>query len=206
MKGWGSVSLVLALGVFMGAGCGGRTGALDDGYGYEPNDQAGNGSGNNGSGGAVGTAGRPDRAGARNTGGAGPIPTGGVSFGGSYVTAGAYSGGAYPGGAYPGGYGFGGTTGIAGSFMMGGFGGSPYDDCQSCIFETCGDTLSQCLQDFGCISILACTQATGCQAFQCYNPRACGPVIDQWGGPGGPSMSMLLETFSCVVTSGCPCN
>jgi hypothetical protein len=206
MKGWGSVLLFLVLGVFMGAGCGGRTGALYE-DGYEPHEQAGTGSGNNGSGGAVGAAGRPGRAGAPNTGGSRPVPAGGApSFGGSYVTAGAYSGGAYTGGMGYGGYAFGGTTGIAGSFMMGGFGGIPSNDCQSCIFETCGDTLSQCLQDFGCISILACAQATGCEAFQCYKPKTCGPVIDQWGGPGGPSMSMLLETFSCVVTSGCPCN
>ena len=197
MKGWGSVSLFLALGVFMSAGCGGRTGALYE-DGYEPNEQAGNSSG------GAGTAGRPGRAGARNTGGAGPIPTGGVSsFGG---TAGAYSGGAYTGGTGFGGFAFGGTTGVAGSFVTGGSAGFPSNDCQTCIFETCGATLSQCLQDFGCISILACTQATGCDAFQCYNPQTCGPVIDQWGGPGGPSMSMLHKSFSCVVMSGCPCN
>jgi hypothetical protein len=208
MKGWGSVSLFLALGVFMGAGCGGRTGVLYD-EDYEPNEQAGTGSGNtgnNGTGGSVGTAGRPGRAGSRNTGGAGPIPTGGVSsFGGAYP-GGAYPGGAYPGGTGYGGYPFGGTTGIGGAFMMGGFGGVPPNDCQTCIFQTCGDPLTQCLQDFGCLSILACTQATGCDAFQCYNPQTCGPIIDQWGGPGGPSMSMLLRAFSCVVTSGCPCN
>ena len=193
MKGWGSVSLFLALGVFMSAGCGGRTGALYE-EGYEPNEQAGNSSG-----GTTGTAGRPGSAGARNAAGAGPLPTGGVSsFGG---TAGAYSGGTGFGG-----FGFGGTTGVAGSFVTGGSAGFPANDCQTCIFETCGATLSQCLQDFGCISILACTQATGCDAFQCYNPQTCGPVIDQWGGPGGPSMSMLLKSFSCVVMSGCPCN
>jgi hypothetical protein len=201
MKGWGSVSFFVVLAVFVGAGCGSRTGALYE-DGYEPNEQAGNGSGNNGSGGAVGTAGRQGRAGSRNTGGSGPIATGGASsVGGGYFTAGAYTGGTGYGG-----YAFGGTTGIAGGFMMGGFGGIPSNGCQSCIFETCGHTLSQCLQDLGCISILACAQATGCEAFQCYRPQTCGPVIDQWGGPGGPSMSMLLETFSCVVTSGCPCN
>jgi hypothetical protein len=198
MKGWGSVSLSLALGVFMSGGCGGRTDAFYE-EGYEPNEQAGNGSGA-----VVGAAGRPGRAGAGNTGGAGPNPSGGFSsVGGSYVTAGTSSGGTGFGGLGFGGFGFGGTTGVAGSFATGGF---PSDSCQTCIFQTCGDTLGQCLQDFGCIAILACAQATGCQAFQCYNPMTCGPIIDDAGGPGGPSMSLLLKSLSCVVTSGCPCN
>ncbi len=209
MKGWGSVSLFLAFGVFMAAGCGGRTGALYD-DGVEPGDEAGNSFGNTGTGGSVGTAGRPGRAGSRSTGGAGPIPTGGApAYGGAYGTAGVYPGGAYnTAGAYTGGYGgysFGGVNGFGGAFVTGGFGGIPPIDCQTCIFQSCGDALSACFQDFGCLSIFACLQATGCEAFQCYDPKTCGPVVDQWGGPGGPSMSLLLNSVSCAITSGCPC-
>jgi hypothetical protein len=133
------------------------------------------------------------------------------AYGGAYTTAGAYPGGAFTAGAYTGGRGFGGNfsfggvSGVAGTFGTGGVGGIPPIDCQACIFQTCGEALSQCFEDFGCLSIFACMQATGCEGFACYNPQICGPVIDQSGGPGGTSMSMLLKAFSCAVSSGCPC-
>lgn len=201
MKGWGSVSLLVALGVFMAAGCGGRTDTLyDDG---EPNQQAGTGAtGNTGTGGTRNTAGRPGRAGASSKGGGGPVPSGGASYAGAYPIGGAYAG-SFPAGGYAGAISFG---GYAGAFPMGGFGGTAPVECQSCIFQICGEAFAQCFQDFGCLSILGCAQATGCQAFECYSPQTCAPVIDQWGGLAGPSMGALLGAFSCAIQSGCPCN
>jgi hypothetical protein len=80
------------------------------------------------------------------------------------------------------------------------------DNCESCLNRSCGGELSQCFQDFGCLSIFSCTQASGCEAFQCYTDAQCKGVIDQWGGPGSRSMSLLLTAYSCAIQSGCPCN
>lgn len=199
MKGWGRVLSLLSAGFLTAAGCGGRTGMLEDDP-YD-SDDGGSSVGNTGTGGTKPTAGKSSRGGKAaggtvGTGGRGPIPVGGTSAGGGFPTGGFAFGGGFPtGGSFP----------TAGAFPMGGFGGIPAE-CQSCLFETCSAQLSQCFQDFGCLSIFACTAATGCQGFDCYSPEACSGVIDQWGGPTGPSMSMLLKSLSCVLTSGCPCN
>jgi hypothetical protein len=79
-------------------------------------------------------------------------------------------------------------------------------DCQSCLFQSCGFELNQCFLDYGCLSIFTCTQDSGCQAFECYTEGQCRGVIDDWGGPGGYSMGLLLQAFSCAFQSGCPCN
>jgi hypothetical protein len=199
MKGWGRVVFLVSAGIFTFAGCGGRTGMLGDDF-YDP-DEGGSSFGNTGSGGTKASAGKPSKGG-KGSGGA-ASPSGGVSYGG-YPIAGGYPGG-FPafGGAFPS---FGGAFPTGGAFPVGGFGGGVPIDCQSCIFKTCNAELSQCFQDVGCLSIFACTATSGCQGFDCYTPEACAGVIDQWGGPGGPSMSAMLKAFSCVLTSGCPCN
>jgi hypothetical protein len=79
-------------------------------------------------------------------------------------------------------------------------------DCETCLNRSCGNQLAACYQDFGCLSIYSCMDATGCDAFQCYTDGQCRGVIDQWGGPGGYSMGVLLTAYSCAIQSGCPCN
>jgi len=282
MAGWGRVCFLFAAGVFLGAGCGGRTTALDDGYGDGPygngadgsgadgsgaNGNGANGQGGNGprpSGGTPSIAGRPSPsggssyAGSVSVGGAGPIGgyyPGGASYGG-YPIAGGYP---YP---YGGAYGFGGTNAFGGAYPTAGtgYGGNPNQpggscceaqmtpgcrptavancvcqyapyccdkywdagcaslvdqlgcgycdrfDCDTCLNRSCGPQLAACYQDFGCISIYDCMRASGCSAFQCYTEGQCKFVIDEWGGPGGYSMSLLLSAFSCSIQSGCPCN
>ncbi len=262
---------MLAVGLFLGAGCGGRTSALGEGYG--PDDGTGaDGSGAQTTGGASSTGARPSRGGTRGYGGAvgtaGTVAVGGAYAYGGTATAGAYGyggvnayGGGYVGGAYAfgGAYAYGGAY-VGGGFPVGGYGGSgvtpggscceaqmgpscrpravakcvcdaaPYccdkqwdagcaslverlgcgvcerQDCDSCLNQYCGGELTQCYQDFGCVSIYSCMQVTGCAAFQCYSPELCGGVIDQWGGPAGGSMNMLLQAYACAVRSGCDCN
>jgi hypothetical protein len=205
MKGWGRVVFLVSAGIFTFAGCGGRTGVLGDDA-YDPDD--GGSSGSTGTGGTKATAGKPSKGGKASgggvgTGGAGPFPVagaspvGGTGIGGSFPVAGFPSfGGAFPS--------FGGASPTGGAFPVGGFGGVP-SDCQSCIFKTCNAELTQCFQDVGCISIFACAATSGCQGFDCYTPEACAGVIDQWGGFGSPSMKAMLQSFSCVLGSGCPC-
>jgi hypothetical protein len=206
MNGWGRVVCLVTVGLALGAGCGGRTGVPYD-EGYDPDPETA------GVGGTPSSGGRPStavKAGTRATGGrpnpsggfGGVNPTGGFSTGGSIPVGGFGTAGGFP----TGGFSFG---GFGGGFPTGGFGGvaggGPFD-CQSCVLQTCSNELLQCFSDFGCLSILGCVQATGCDSFNCYSPDTCGSVIDQWGGPFGPSMNALLETVSCTLTSGCPCN
>lgn len=236
MSGWGRISLLIGTGILLGAGCGGRTGALEGGYGSD---------GSGAEAGSIATAGSSSVSGRGNRGGVGnvagsvgfagstPVPVGGTGIG---------FGGAYPGGGYPvGGYGYGGTVvypgggyggtvvypggGYGGTFNVGGYGGyygfggtSTYPQggfgaggqgpqaCGQCLLQACSVPLTQCLQDFGCISILSCVQSMGCQAFECYSDQYCRGTIDQWGGPFGQSMNELLQTFTCAVQAGCPCN
>jgi hypothetical protein len=230
MSGWGRVSLLIAAGMLLGAGCGGRTGALEGEYG----------AGADGSGaeaGAISLAGASSVAGRGSRGGAGNV-AGGVSVAGRATTGGTGIGygGAYPGGGYPvagyggtgiypqGGYsGFGiAGTGFSGTFSTAGYGGYAFggaypqggfatagqgpQSCAQCLLQSCSQPFGECLQDFGCLSILSCVQATGCQAFQCYSDNYCRDTIDQWGGPAGQSMSEILQTFACAVKAGCSCN
>jgi len=223
MSGWGRISFLLGAAIVFGLGCGGRTGALEgeDGSGADAGSSTAGASpvagrdnrGGTGSvAGSVGVAGRP------GTGGTG------IGFGGAYPGGGYGTGGAvYPGGGYAGypiagtfsvgGYGFGGTYaqggfGFGGTYAQGGFGtgGRGPQACGECLLQSCSLPLSQCLQDFGCIAILSCMQSMGCQAFECYSPDYCQKTIDDWGGPSGQSMNELLQTFSCAVQAGCPCN
>jgi hypothetical protein len=222
MKGWGRAPFLTVLGLVAASGCGGRTDSFDDYYDGDYGDEGGSSAAIAG-GGAAATAGKPSKGGAAvggskpvggkgngtsgsSTGGvsvAGTPPVGGVgaggasnSFGGSMVVGG--FGGTFPLG------GFGGFGAIGGT-DLGGFGGEP-QDCQSCLLQSCSSQFIECIQDFGCISIIACAQASGCQGIDCYRDKFCKGVIDQWGGPAGPSMNELLKTFACAANSGCGCN
>ena len=232
MSGWGRISFLIGVGVLLGAGCGGRTGALEDEYGAGASAAQGGNSSVAGKSGRAGTgtvAGSISYAGTVSAYG-GTVSYGGTinyagapSYGGYYPTGGAYPyagyGGYYPtAGSYPVGgyYGFGGTFPVGGyyggGFPVGGYGGfatagtGAVDDCLQCIGNNCAYPFSKCLTDFGCISILSCMQSTGCQAFQCYSDQFCRTTIDQWGGPTGQPMVNLLQTFACAVQSGCQCN
>lgn len=224
MSGWGRISLLIGAGILLGAGCGGRTGALDGDFdgGAEAgrvsqggsNSVAGRSSrgGRGNVAGSVGVAGTYSPGGSYGIAGVGSYPmTGG--YGGAYAFGGSYAfGGTYPGGGY-GGYipvaGYGGyypVAGFGGYYPGGGFAGQGPEECGQCLRAACSPQLSRCLQDFGCIAILSCVQSRGCEPFECYSEQYCRGTIDQWGGPAGQSMSSLLQTFSCAVQAGCPCD
>lgn len=211
MSGWGRISLLISAGVLLGAGCGGRTGALDGDF-SEGADGAGAEAGNVSQGGSASVAGRTSRGGRGNV--AGSTAVGGTYSPGGYGTGGAV---VYPVAGYGGTFAFGGAYPVAGyggyypvagygGYSFGGYGGPGPEACGQCLREACSPALTQCLQDFGCIAILSCVQSKGCEAFECYSDQYCRPVIDQWGGPAGQSMNALLQTFSCAVQAGCPCN
>lgn len=215
MSGWGRISLLVGAGVLLGAGCGGRTNALEGDYG------TGADGGSLSVGGSSGVAGRFNRGGSQNSAGAGGTTiytAGSASGGGGPYPAGGYGGygyaGSYPvAGAPYGGYGYGGYGyagyggyGYAGTYSGGGYVGQGPDACDDCLRQECAPQLVQCLQDFGCLAIFSCMRSTGCQAFECYSPEYCQGTIDQWGGPAGQAMGELLQTFSCAVTWACPCD
>lgn len=200
MKGWGRSLVGVGLSFALFAGCGGRTGALDDDlYGDDdPMSVAGRGGA-----GTSGKAGATSTGGSRPIGGSPPIAgNGGVGFGGTTVGGGAFGGT----GAGFGGLPTGGVGGISGSPGGGfaGFGGAPVD-CQTCLTQACTSELAQCFQEFGCVAIFSCVAATGCNPSACYSPDNCQGIIDQFGGPNGPSMKGVLEVAACALRSGCQC-
>jgi hypothetical protein len=220
MKGLGRAPFLTVLGLVVASGCGGRTDSFDDYY-----DGYGDDGGSTGAlagGGAAPIAGKPGKGGAA-AGGSKPVggkgngtsgsSTGGVSVAGSPPIGGVGAGGASNpfGGSSIGGFGgsfpLGGFAGFGafGGSSIGGFGGGP-QDCQGCLLQSFSSQFIECIQDFGCISIIACAQASGCQGIDCYRDKFCKGVIDQWGGPAGPSMNQLLKTFACAANSGCECN
>jgi hypothetical protein len=211
MSGWGRVLFSIGFGILVVSGCGGRTGTLEDDYGGgAENSGAQGGSVSRSGSGPV--AGRPTRGGSGNIGGTvgvggagvvGGYPSGGYGFGG-YGGAVIYPSGGYAGVPFGGyaGVPFGGYAGAP----IGGYGGQPPVDCLQCIGQSCSAQLITCFQDFGCLSIFDCMQSTGCQAFQCYTDQYCRTTIDQWGGPNGPAMSELLQTFTCALQAGCQCD
>lgn len=205
MKGLGRAPVLVALGIVVVIGCGGRTGSLDAEY-EEPGGAGGSSAGT----GIAGTS----RGGTKPRGGAGGSSAGYGGVAGTHV--GGYGGyvaghggvaGGYPGGygGYIGGYGGSIIFGGYGGGVVGGFAGAPPDDCLSCLRDNCSPQFLSCFQDFGCLSIFACMQGTGCQAFECYTDQYCKGVIDEWGGPNGKPMSELLQTFTCAFQSGCQC-
>lgn len=88
------------------------------------------------------------------------------------------------------------------SFGCGQCGGS---SCDVCLERECPDALKSCFNDFGCVAILSCIEATGCSAFECYDDKACRSVIDDHGGLQGESMNTMLGLLSCAFLSDCPC-
>lgn len=210
MKGWGSVACLIGLGLSIASGCGSRTGGFDDFYYGDDDDDDGNGGTPIGGAGPV--AGKPSKGGTPAV--AGKPSKGGTATGGSRPIGGSVTGGTGPiggtgivggtGGTGFGGFVFGGEAGF-GAAPLGGFGGVP-QSCQTCLFESCSGQFLQCLQDIGCIEIIACAQQAGCQGIDCYDPNTCKKVIDRWGGPAGDSMKELLQTFGCAANAGCPCS
>ena len=82
------------------------------------------------------------------------------------------------------------------------------NSCQQCLCNTCSTPLVECFSDLGCALILACVQQSGCSGVSCYSAKNCRPVIDQFGGLGGPSMGNVLSLLSCSAGSlgACKCN
>lgn len=225
MKRWGRLSSLLAVGLFVGAGCGGRTNALfDDGPEGSGGDGVDAGASN---GGASSTGARPSRAGT-NAGGtvsvggavsvggtvsvAGGYPGGGPPVGG-YGYGGAYPypyGGAYVGGGYPvGGYGYGGYAGyppIAGT----GYGGNPMQPagacCEASMQASCRPrAVANCV----CASVpYCCDKLWDENCARLVEPLGCGycerldceSCLDR---ACGPQLAQCYEDFGCLSIYSC---
>jgi len=212
---------VLAVGI--GVGCGARTDTLqfDDGVTGVGGVSGGGHAGSGPSGGSNVGGTRPfgGYGGTSTFGGYGGQPFGG--YGGT-ITFGGYGGqpfGGYGGTITFGGYGgsvsagFGGVGAIGGQAGIGGTGGGQQlctsvaqNQCQRCLCNGCYDALTQCVTDIGCALILACVEQSGCSGINCYQPGTCQPIIDKFGGIGGPSLKQVFGIAACASSSGCGCN
>ena len=79
------------------------------------------------------------------------------------------------------------------------------DQCKACVCVACLDGFNACTMDQGCMEILDCVMATGCQGPACLLPWNCAGVIFGSGGPGSPSLQNAQELYQCSTGSGCPC-
>ena len=225
MNGWGRVSSLVALGLFVAIGCGGRTSTLlGDGFG--PDDGTGaDGMGADGTGassttGGSSSGGRPPRAGAPGYGGTIGVAGTGVYPGGA-PTAGAYGyGGAYTGGAGPtGGYSFGGTYAFGGAYPVAGtgYGGNPMhpagECCEAHMTASCQPrAVAKCVcqaapyccdkqWDAGCARLVeplgcgTCSGPVNCET--CLN-RSCSAELGQCFNDFG-----CLSIFTCMQQTGC---
>ena len=218
--------MLLCAGFSLLVGCGARTESfLDDGssFGAEsfggasagaPNGGAPHGGAPHGGTGAVSggffNGGASGSFGGANIAGS---PFGGSNFGGFsgtiiFPTAGA--GGSFGGFGAVGG--FIGEAGAAGAGATGGIVEAcvavANGSCDACVCKTCAPQIEGCFSDVGCALIFACVQSTGCQGISCYSNKNCRPIIDQFGGLTGPSMSHVFGLLTCSVSSqtSCGCN
>jgi|GEM_PF-2035655 len=140
----------------------------------------------------AGGSGGSDSGGGPSVGG---VPsTGGVPGTGGFFATGGLGG---VGGAVGSGGG-GGFAGSGGFFGTGGDGGNPYCEyfptgCESCVCNTCYDSLLACAYDAGCY----CLQYTGCTGLACLSQ--CGAVLTV------TSITTFQQLGTCQQGSGCPC-
>jgi len=75
----------------------------------------------------------------------------------------------------------------------------PMTECSDCVCENCLEELQACQADEGCTAIRMCAEETGCTGLDCLD--VCGDVIDEYGGPFGPSGMLGLEISMCLMGS-----
>jgi hypothetical protein len=71
--------------------------------------------------------------------------------------------------------------------------------CDNCVCE-----LGDCEADAGCTAIRACAQEKDCLGVACYAEATCQGVIDENGGPMGPSTALATALSTCVEAIPCP--
>lgn len=78
------------------------------------------------------------------------------------------------------------------------------EEVAGCVCGACVCELAECQTDAGCTAIRECAQMTGCTGLDCYMPETCQMVIDDNGGPVGPSASIALSLSTCTEGAMCP--
>lgn len=85
------------------------------------------------------------------------------------------------------------------------------DSCTNCMCDSCEAPLDFCESDDGCRAVMNCALTSQCDPGlspgpdSCYQPQFCRDVIDDNGGPTGPSVGRLAGILQCVLNSGCEC-
>lgn len=73
-----------------------------------------------------------------------------------------------------------------------------------CNCMVCTAPFATCLSDDGCLAIFECAEKFGCTSDTgCYSPSTCQPLIDQWGGHSGYSMTLFDSAATCSLARGC---
>jgi hypothetical protein len=77
--------------------------------------------------------------------------------------------------------------------------------CNECACDQCGESLFQCADEPGCLTVAQCLRLTGCQGTDCNSPENCHDVIAAHGGPQGRILTMAAALMLCQTTHTCPC-
>ncbi len=73
-----------------------------------------------------------------------------------------------------------------------------------CNCMVCTAPFATCLSDDGCLAIFECAEKFACNTDAgCYSANTCQPVIDQWGGHSGYSMTLFDSAATCSAARGC---
>lgn len=70
------------------------------------------------------------------------------------------------------------------------------DACGECLCERCLAQYEACAEDRGCVAIMQCAVDHSCLGLTCLGP--CGAVIEEHGGPVGPSSAAALDLSVCA--------
>jgi hypothetical protein len=74
-------------------------------------------------------------------------------------------------------------------------------DSARCLCDRCYPAFGQCMADDGCVQMLDCAAARGCQGTSCTEDPVCGPLIELFHGTR--SLALALQVSGCEARDEC---
>jgi len=70
-----------------------------------------------------------------------------------------------------------------------------------CLCDRCHPTFGECMADAGCVEIVDCANATGCDQQSCSSDPTCGPIVTRYQGTH--SLGLALQLGQCSALADC---
>jgi hypothetical protein len=77
----------------------------------------------------------------------------------------------------------------------------PLTDAGRCLCERCHPSFGRCVADDGCLELLQCADAQGCEGPACQLDPVCGPIVERYLET--PSVGLALAVGSCPERRTC---